>query len=445
MLSRRRFLTLTAGYVTASALVSACVAPVASPETGTGTSDSAATSEEITVTYWALQGENTDDNLTRGVVEPFEEANPNVNIDMEEVPWEGYYEKYQTLTAAGQAPDLAFVSAAWIQDFARLGVALNLDPFVEKTGVFGPDDADKYFLNTLDGLRFPGTQGSLYAIPYEWVTVVFYYNKDIFDAAGEAYPTDEWTYNNILEAGQRLTQSSGDQVEQYGMISHWGYDVLDSSLHANGGSILNEDYTEAALDSPQNIETIQWWVDLIHAHNIAPLPAEFAEGGPVNLFASGRVAMAILGVWGIETFRPQAEFNWDIAMLPAGSERQTAVQWPNQLAINAKTAYPDEAFDFAMFAIRPERPADTVGIGKVPVIKDMANSEAWLEIGKAPENKAAILRQGELTVPLEMGFRWTEWRDAMDQELQLSFLGERPVDESVAAAHTAIQAVLDRP
>jgi hypothetical protein len=52
---------------------------------------------------------------------------------------------------------------------------------------------------------------------------------------------------------------------------------------------------------------------------------------------------------------------------------------------------------------------------------------------------------GDLNVPLEFGFRWTEWREAMDQELQLSFLGERSVDESVAAAHAAIQAVLDRP
>lgn len=444
MLSRRRFLTLTAGLGT-SAILAACVAPVASPGTGTDSGDTSAANEGITLTYWALQGENTDNNLTRGLVEPFQEAYPDITVDMQEIPWDGYYEKYQTLTAAGQAPDLAFVSAAWIQDFAKLGVALNLDPFVEKNGVFGPEDEDKYFLNTLNGLRYPGVNGSLYAIPYEWVTITFYYNKDIFDAAGEAYPTDEWTYNDILEVGQRLTQSSGDRIEQYGMISHWGYDVIDSSLHANGGSILNEDYSESALDSPQNIETIQWWVDLIHTHKIAPLPAEFAEGGPVNLFASGRVAMAILGVWGIETFRPQAQFNWDIAMLPAGSERQTAVQWPNQLAINAKCAHPDEAFDFAMFAIRPDRPADTVGIGKVPVVKELAYSDVWREEGKPPENKEAILRQGELTVPLEMGFRWTEWRNAMDQELQLAFLGERSVDESVAAAHTAIQAVLDRP
>ena len=94
---------------------------------------------------------------------------------------------------------MAFVSAAWIQDFARLGVALNLDPYVEKAGVFGPEDADKYFLKTLDGLRYPGVKGSLYAVPYEWVTIVFYYNKDIFDAAKEPYPADDWTYDDLLK------------------------------------------------------------------------------------------------------------------------------------------------------------------------------------------------------------------------------------------------------
>lgn len=441
MLSRRKFLALSAGCVAGSALA-ACTVPSAVPSAGE--SGGAVEAEATTIVYWALQGENGDNNLVRGVIEPFEEQYTDVKVDFQEVPWEGYYEKYQTLSAAGQAPDLAFASAAWIQDFARLGIALNLDPFVEMNGVFGPEDADVYFLKTLDGLRYPGTEGSLYAIPYEWVTIIFYFNKDIFDAASEPYPTNDWTYSQILEVGQRLTQGEGDRIDQFGFISHWDYSILDSSLHANGGSILNEDYTQALLDSEQNVETVQWWVDLIQEHKIAPLPAEFAEGGPTNLFGSGRVAMAILGVWGVQDFREQAEFNWDIAMLPKGTEKQTAVQWPNQLAISAKTEHPDEAFDFAMFAIRPDRPADTVGIGKVPVVKSLAYSEAWAEEDKLPEHKEAILEMGELTVPLEMGFRWTEWRNAMDQELQLSYIGERPVAQSVSAAAEAIQAVLDR-
>ena len=440
MLSRRKFLTLAAGSIAGSALA-ACVAPGAAQCGGTG---SGAAADTKTVLYWALQGENEGENLTRGVIKPFEEKNPTVKINLQEIPWEGYYDKYQTLSAGGQAPDIAFVSAAWIQDFAKLGIALNLDPFLEKTGAFSEKDADKYFLKTLDGLRYPGTKGALYAVPYEWVTIAFYYNKDIFDAASEPYPTNDWTYDKIAEVGKKLTKTEGDKITQFGFISHWDYSILDSSIYANGGSILTDDYTKAVLDSAENEATLQWWVDQIQKNKIAPLPAEFTEGGPEGLFGSGKVAMAILGVWGIQTFREQAKFNWDIVMLPKGSVKQTAVQWPNQFAISSKTKVPDEAFNFAMFAIRPERPADTVGIGKVPVIKAMANSEAWLEAGKAPANKKAILETGAVAVPLQMGFRWTEWRNAMDQELQLSYVDNRPVAESLAKANAAIQAILDR-
>ncbi|MCL4862396.1 MAG: sugar ABC transporter substrate-binding protein [Caldilineaceae bacterium] len=275
MVSRRTFLTLAAGSMAAT-VVAACAAPVAAPSGGAPAEPA---QDVTTIVYWALQGENGDNNLVRGVIDPFHEQRSDVRVDMQEVPWDGYYEKYQTLSAAGQAPDIAFVSAAWIQDFARLGIALNLDPFIEKTGAFGPEAEEDLFLSTLDGLRYP-KGGSLYAVPYEWVTICFYYNKDIFDAAGEPYPSVDWTYDNVLEAAQRLTTRDGDTVEQFGFISHWDYSILDSVLHANGGNILSEDYSGAVLDSPQNIETVQWMVDLIQQHGVAPLPAEFTEGGP---------------------------------------------------------------------------------------------------------------------------------------------------------------------
>lgn len=160
MVSRRTFLTLAAGSMAAT-VVAACAAPVAAPSGGAPAEPA---QDVTTIVYWALQGENGDNNLVRGVIDPFHEQRSDVRVDMQEVPWDGYYEKYQTLSAAGQAPDIAFVSAAWIQDFARLGIALNLDPFIEKTGAFGPEAEEDLFLSTLDGLRYP-KGGSLYAVP----------------------------------------------------------------------------------------------------------------------------------------------------------------------------------------------------------------------------------------------------------------------------------------
>ena len=85
MLSRRRFLTITAG-VTTTALLSACVAPTAAPSTGSASGSAATGAEAVEVSYWALDGENGDDNLVRGVIKPFEEKNPDVKIAMQEIP-----------------------------------------------------------------------------------------------------------------------------------------------------------------------------------------------------------------------------------------------------------------------------------------------------------------------------------------------------------------------
>ena len=91
-------------------------------------------------------------------------------------------------------------------------------------------------------------------------------------------------------------------------------------------------------------------------------------------------------------------------------------------------------------------PGDPINVGLNGHERDLAESMEAAGWRRAkPLDAKTILEMGESVVPLQMGFRWTEWRNAMDQELQLSFLGERPVADSVAAAHTAIQAVLDRP
>ncbi len=448
---RRQFLKLAAGSAVGSALAAACVpVPTPSPAAPSAPVSEAPTptlappAEEVTVVFWSTEGDNAFGNLERGLITPYRDQYPNVNLKWEEVPWDPYYDKYVTTSAAGQAPDIAFVSAGWIQAWISLGIVLNLDPFIEGAGLFKQEDADKYFLNVLDGLRFPAG-GSLYAIPFEWVTLVLYHNKSIFDAAGEPYPTNDWTYDKFLEVAQRLTRRSGDTVEVYGTTAYWDYSNLDSPILANGGRLLSDDYTKTLLDSPENVETVQWWVDLVRKHNVTPPAETFINSDPIDFFASGNVAMAVFGVWAIETFRAQENFEWDITVLPKGKVKQTAIQWGNQYAINSKSKVPDEAFNLALLAVSPDRPADSMGAGKVPVVKALAYSDTFLEKGKAPENKKAILETGDLSSPAEFGKRWDEWRTAMDQEMQLSFLGERPVPESIKAAAAAIQAVLDRP
>jgi len=397
--------------------------------------------QEVTIAYWSLENAEGE---RKGFIDPFEKAHPGVKVDAQIVPWDAYIQKYQSLSAAGQAPDVAFVSIAWIYDWAKAGIVLNLGPWMELR--FGSQQLDPklYYTQFIDGLRYPDTSGDFYACPYEWVTIVFYYNKDMFDAAGLEYPNAQWTYDDVLQAAQKLTKREGDRPVQFGVNSGWGYSVSDSSIRSNGGQLLSADYKKALVNSPENVQTYQWWVDLISKYQVAPTPSEAgSQGGPT--FTTGKVAMMIEGVWAIPDLRNQKEFKWDITVLPKGKQGRKVVAWPNSYCVSSRSKHPDLAWELIVAALDPNRPANTVGIGKVPITRKLAEDPVWLEADLDPKNKRAILDTEPDAVNLTCGPRWNEWRDALDKELQLAYIGETSVPEAVEKANAAVQAVLDRP
>ncbi|MGQ9553363.1 MAG: ABC transporter substrate-binding protein [Anaerolineae bacterium] len=442
--TRREVLKRLLAFGAGAAALAACQ-PMATPqvvkETEPAQQAPTAAQEPVTITYWSLENPEGE---KRGFVEPFEQSHPGVKVDYQNVPWDAYIQKYQSLSAAGQAPDVAFVSIAWIYDWAKAGIVLNLRPYMELS--FGSQEFDsrEYYTQFISGLRYPDTKGDFYAVPYEWVTIVLYYNKDMFDEAGLAYPDPSWTYDDIVENALKLTKREGDAVVQFGMNSGWWYSVSDSSIHSNGGELLSSDYKKALVDSPQNVETYQWWVDLIAKHKVAPTPAEAgAEGGPS--FTTGKVAMMIEGVWMIPSLRDQKAFNWDITVLPAGKVGRKVVAWPNSYCISSKSKQAELAWELILAALDPKRPPDTVGVGKVPIARKLAQDPVWLEPQLDPKNKKAILDTEPDAVNLTCGPRWNEWRDALDKELELAYIGEVAVAEAVTKANAAVQAVLDRP
>ena len=53
--------------------------------------------------------------------------------------------------------------------------------------------------------------GGYYGFPQGFATEIMYYNKDMFDAAGVAYPTDDWTWDDYTAAAEKLTKADGSQ------------------------------------------------------------------------------------------------------------------------------------------------------------------------------------------------------------------------------------------
>lgn len=392
------------------------------------------------LTFWNLAADGYEQPDKVGFLDPFRKRYPQVHLTLQYVPFAPYLQKILTLSAAGSAPDVYFASISWIDDLARKGAAQNLDPYVTASHL----DFGKYY-NLFDNLRYPDARGSLYAIPYEWVTIVLYYNKALFDKARIPYPDANWTYDTYRRVAKELTIRKGGKIVQYGCTADWGYNTSDSLLLSNGGTILSADNRKCTFNSPQNIESVQYMLDLVYKDKVAPSPAQYTpQQGALQLFGSGKIAMMIDGVWDIGTLRQQNKISWDVAMLPRGKAGRKVIRWPNQYVISSTSKNKDAAWGLIEEALRPNRPADTFGPGKVPIIK--ADGKSWLALDahQPPKHESVIIEQAPYNVPGAGGPAWSEWRAKMDNTMQSVFLRHLTPQQGVAQAAQSVQQVLDQ-
>ncbi len=179
------FLVLSA-LIVLTIVLSACASTTA---TDTGVTTEAASGDTSAKTEAAsTSGEQTTikvmsffayDNpeVEQGVVTAFEEAYPNINVELELVPFSDIFTKYKTLVVGGEAPDIISLNFDNTPQMAALGALEPLDSHIESDGY----DMSIYYDNTINMYNIDGVQ---YALPGTFSDVVLFYNKTLFDEAG---------------------------------------------------------------------------------------------------------------------------------------------------------------------------------------------------------------------------------------------------------------------
>jgi multiple sugar transport system substrate-binding protein len=163
---------------------------------------------------------------------------------------------------------------------------------------------------TVDGVK--------YGVPKDYATFGLWYNKDLFDAAGVAYPTADWTWDDLYNAAVKLTNKDAGV---YGFIAR--YDTNDGAYHfiwQNGGDIINADQTASGFDDPAAIGAIEYMVKFIK-EGLSPTAADLSNTDAGSLFLSGKAAMQIGGSWMCSSYAAASDMHLDVAELPIGKQR----------------------------------------------------------------------------------------------------------------------------
>ncbi len=361
------------------------------------------------------------------IVDEFQTANPGIHVTVDVSDWDSYWDKLQTLFAGGTPPDVFAMDAPLFPDWQSRGVLLNMQPYIDATPGF------------LDGI-YPVTlqvyqrEDGYYGLPRDFQTIVLYYNKDMFDAAGMAYPDDTWTMDDLKAAAKKLTlDSNGD-----GITDQWGFstDLWDMELFWSeaiwsfGGNILNEDFTKTLLNEGGAKDAWSFIGSMMLDDKSMPDPNQSAQFGN-DPFAAGVSAMTTIGHWVVPQYAT-LPFKWDVAPIPAGPNgRATSVNSAGFVIANG-SQHPDQAWELVKFAVGAGGQSRLSQLGfAIPVLQSIAEGPDYLEQESVSINQKVFLDALDYA-HVKPAFRgYDEWATTIGDGMLPVWNGEAPLDDTL--------------
>ncbi|WP_447555187.1 ABC transporter substrate-binding protein [Vreelandella sp. EE22] len=378
------------------------------------------------------------DNL----VAEFESEHPEISV---EAIYAGNYDdtRVRAISAldAEQPPQISVLSAIDLYELVEQDVIVAFDDLVES------DDERTW----LDGF-YPGLMensqldGKTYGIPFQRSTVVLFWNKEAFEAAGLDPETPPENWDEMAEMAATIRKASGG--EQWGvMVPSTGYPywMFQAFAFQNGHRLMSEDGTEVYFDDPAAVEALEYWVSLIHEHDA--MPEGTIEWGTLRQnFVEQSTAMMWHTTGNLTAARNEANFDFGVAMLPMKEQRGSPTGGGNFYVFkDASEEEQHAAMTFIRWMTSPERAADwsieTGYMGVSPAAYETEALQDYVENFPPAAVARDQLEHGTAELSTYQGGRI---RRALDNAVQAALTGQMSPSDALGQAQREADGILRR-
>ena len=353
----------------------------------------------------------------------FEAAYPNIDLQYIDVASQDYAIKAGSMLSGGDTADVFMVKeVSDIVNWQAQGFAEPLTPYMT---------ADNYDVSGFVGMEanyaFDGTQ---YALPFRSDFWVLFYNKDLFDAAGVAYPTNDMTWDAYAELAKTMTK---DGV--YGTHYHtWLSAVANWAVCDGVNTLADGQYDDLAY-------FYNLYKDLEEAGACMAYNELKASGLHYSAaFANGNVAMMPMGYWYVSTLigyhnDGTCNFNWGITAVPHAEGVAAGSSFGNLTGVmmNVKSANKDLAWTYISWLCGAEGSKATAGTGSRPawVSEDVAGAMASVAGFPTDEASKAALLPTFVAVEWPVVDRLSDIKPIVEETHTLIMTGELDVEEGI--------------
>ncbi len=305
--------------------------------------------------------------------EAFEAANPGVTIEYVDVASQDYGIKATTMLEGKDTSDVFMIKE--IDDLIKWqaqGFTAPLSDYIAN---------DSYDLSGFVGTEANyAVDGVQYAIPFRSDFWVLYYNKDLFDAAGVDYPTNDMTWDAYAELAKKMTNKD---TGVYGTHYHTWLSAVANWSVCDGVNTLAD----------KNYDDLLYFYKLYQDLEDNGACMSYAELKAAGLhysaaFANGNIAMMPMGYWYVSTLigynkDGTCSFNWGITAVPHADGVAAGSSFGNLTGamINTYSENKDLAWKYISWLGGEQGAAATASVGARPawVSENVAGAMAAVE------------------------------------------------------------------
>lgn len=289
--------------------------------------------------FWFADGSETE--AMKKLILQYEEMNPNIKINLLEVPFSEMENKIMMSVSGGEAPALSRTTESILS--AVHEATLDLGDYVDKDeflSQFMPSIQNYFVIN-----------GKICAAPTDVTANGMFYNKTAFEKAGVQVPSspeDIWTWDEFVVAVKKVMADGG---VPYGLVIDNPTHRWATIMYQFGGHFLSPEGPD--YERQENIDAINFTKQLFD-EGIIPKSTWLGGEDPNNMFRSGQAAVHLSGNWMLTNYRDNIkDFEWGVTYMPTQKNR-SSVPGGKQLAAFADTGVEAEAVDFIEFVTSKE-------------------------------------------------------------------------------------------
>ena len=410
-------------------------------------SPTAAEQVKLRFSDWHLTEDVWNKSLTEAM-DIFHKQHPNIKVVLEPVSYKDKETKYTVESAAGRGPDVFHVHAFSLPMFFSKGFAKDLTPFIAKEGA---GFQDVWYPLPIDLMQH---NGRMHAMPGDYMTMVLFYNSQMFTDAGLDPKRPPKTWDEFLAYAQKLTRDTdGD-----GKVDQWGFGTVGAKspgfsmrfgpfIWSFGADYLTADMKKSALDTPEAKEAFTFFVELYTKYKAVPPGLTAMNPQEVRTqLAQKKVAMILGSGWTppiVNKINPDLKAFEVLQCAPAPMKRKAATAiWLSSWVMSPNTKHPNEAWELLKFITSKEMELKWFKDNRVTSArKDVSGVASEILNDKFASVMASQAPYGKVEPQIK---QWPEIMDTFTTSLQEAIVGMKSPEKALAEAHARINTILSR-